>query len=266
MSIIDAIILGIVQGLTEFLPVSSSGHLTIGGYLLGVDFTNGDQNLAFGIVVHAATVMATITVFFSEIKKLLLGTLKFQYNSETQYVLKIALSLIPIMIVGLCFKDFVESLFGNSVMFVGIMLLVTASLLFFTHFFKPKKTHQLGYKDAIIIGLAQAMAIPPGISRSGSTIAVGMLIGVEKSQLAKFSFLMVLVPILGEAFLQLLDGGFSPAQLGISTPALIAGFVAAYFAGLVACKIMINLVQRGKLYYFAIYCAIVGLVAIFASL
>ena len=266
MSIIEAIILGIVQGLTEFLPVSSSGHLTIGQHLLGVDFTTGEQALTFGVVVHAATVMATITVFFTEIKQLAVGTFKFKNNPETQYVLKIALSMIPIMIVGLFFKDFVESLFGNSVTFVGAMLLVTAVLLAFTYFFKPKKSHQLTYKDAFIIGLAQAMAVVPGISRSGSTIATGLLLGVDKSQLAKFSFLMVLVPILGQAFLELIGGEFAPAKSGISTQALIAGFIAAYLAGVMACKIMIKLVQGGKLYFFAIYCAIIGAAILISSL
>ena len=266
MSIIEAIILGLVQGLTEFLPVSSSGHLTIGQHLLGVDFVSGEQSLTFGIVVHAATVMATITVFFTEIKKLAIGTFKFKNNPETQYVLKIILSMVPVMIVGLFFKDFVESLFGNSVTFVGSMLIVTAAVLAFSHFFKPKKSHQLTYKDAFIIGVAQAMAVVPGISRSGSTIATGLLLGVDKSQLAKFSFLMVLVPILGQAFLELIGGEFSPEKSGISTGALIAGFIAAYAAGLMACKIMIKLVQQGKLYYFAIYCAIMGTLIIVTAL
>ena len=266
MTIIEAIILGIVQGLTEFLPVSSSGHLTIGQHLLGVDFTTGEQALTFGIVVHAATVMATITVFFTEIKKLAIGTFKFKYNSETQYILKIVLSMVPIMIVGLFFKDTVESLFGNSVTFVGAMLLVTSALLAFSHFFKPKKSHQLTYKDAFIIGISQAMAVVPGISRSGSTIATGLMIGVDKSQLAKFSFLMVLVPILGQAFLELIGGEFSPSKSGISTSAMIAGFVSAYVAGVMACKIMIKLVQGGKLYYFAIYCAVIGIAIIITTI
>lgn len=257
MSIIEAILLGLIQGLTEFLPVSSSGHLEIGQHLLGVTFAP-DAQLTFGVLVHSATVLATITVFFSEISKLIRGGLQFKYNDQTQYILKIALSMIPIMIVGLFFKDTIEGLFGSSIYLVATMLLVTAALLTFSHFFSPKRTHAVSYKDAFIIGLAQAVAVLPGLSRSGSTIATGLLLGVERSQLAKFSFLMVLVPILGEASLELLDGKFSPEASGISTAALIAGFAAAYISGLFACKVMIKLVSRGKLYYFAIYCAILA--------
>lgn len=258
MSIIEAIILGLIQGLTEFLPVSSSGHLEIGQHLLGITFP-ADAQLTFGILVHSATVMATITVFFSELSKLVRGGLQFKYNSETKYILKICLSMVPIMIIGLFFKDTIEGLFGSSIYLVATMLLVTAALLTFSHFFSPKKSHAITYKDSIIIGLAQAVAVLPGLSRSGSTIATGLMLGVERSQLAKFSFLMVLVPILGEATLELIDGGFSPAASGISTTALVAGFMAAYISGLFACKVMIKIVSKGKLYYFAIYCAILAL-------
>lgn len=258
MTTIEAILLGLVQGLTEFLPVSSSGHLEIGQHLLGITFPP-DAQLTFGVVVHCATVMATITVFAHELWKLICGGVKFRYNAETQYILKIALSMIPVMIVGLFFKDQVEALFGGSIYLVATMLLVTAALLTFSHFFAPRISHPVTYRDAFVVGLAQAVAVLPGLSRSGSTIATGLLMGVDRTQLAKFSFLMVLVPILGEAFLELIDGQFSPQASGIPTIALISGFLAAYISGLFACKVMIKLVSRGKLYYFAIYCTLLAI-------
>lgn len=261
MDLIEAIILGLVQGLTEFLPVSSSGHLAIGQHLLGVTFKD-EASLTFGVVVHAATVLATITVFRNELAKLICGGLKFKYNEETQYLLKIALSMLPILVVGLFFKDEVEAMFDRGIHFVGAMLLVTAALLTFSHFFRPRKSHSVGYKDAFIIGLAQACAVIPGVSRSGATISTGLMLGTDRTQVAKFSFLMVLVPILGEAFLELIKGEFSPAMSGIPTMTLLAGFVAAYLSGLFACKVMIKIVSRGKLYWFAIYCAIVGIVTL----
>lgn len=258
MGTLDAILLGLLQGLTEFLPVSSSGHLVILGNILGANV----ENTTFAILVHAATVLATITVFWGEILQLLRGGLKFKINPESKYLLKIVISMIPVMIVGLFFKDSVEELFGNGIRFVGSMLFVTAALLLLTHFIKPKKTRDITAKDAFIIGLAQAVAVIPGISRSGSTIATGMLLGDDKTQLAKFSFLMVLVPILGEALLELLKGEFSPATSGISGYALTAGFLAAYLSGLFACKVMIRIVSRGKLWWFALYCAVAGTVAV----
>lgn len=258
MGTIDAILLGLLQGLTEFLPVSSSGHLVILGDILGTDV----ENTTFAILVHAATVLATITVFWSEIIRLLKGGLKFRANLESRYLVKIIVSMIPVLIVGLFFKDKVEALFGSGVRFVGCMLFVTAGLLLLTHFIKPKKTRHITAKDAFVIGLAQAVAVIPGISRSGSTIATGMLLGDDKTQLAKFSFLMVLVPILGEAFLELLKGEFSPSASGVSAAALGAGFLAAYLSGLFACKVMIRIVSRGKLWWFALYCAVAGAVAV----
>lgn len=258
MGTLDAILLGLLQGLTEFLPVSSSGHLVILGNILGANV----ENTTFAILVHAATVLATITVFWGEILQLLRGGLQFKINPESKYLLKIVISMIPVMIVGLFFKDSVEALFGNGIRFVGSMLFVTAALLLLTHFIKPKKTRNITAKDAFIIGVAQAVAVIPGISRSGSTIATGMLLGDDKTQLAKFSFLMVLVPILGEAFLELLKGEFAPAASGISGYALTAGFLAAYLSGLFACKVMIRIVSRGKLWWFALYCAVAGTVAV----
>lgn len=255
----QALILGLVQGLTEFLPISSSGHLVIGKEILGIDAGNP----TFEILVHAATVCSTIVVFRKDIAQLFAGLFKFQYNDETAYIFKIAVSMIPILIVGVFFKDFVKNLFGEGIGLVGAMLLVTAILLTFTYFFKPKKAERsITYKDAFIIGVTQAIAVLPGLSRSGTTIATGLLLGDKKSEVAKFSFLMVLIPILGEAFLELLDGQFSPETSGIPTISLIIGFFAAFFSGLVACKLMIEIVKRSKLIYFAIYCAVVGLIAL----
>lgn len=260
MGTIEAILLGLLQGLTEFLPVSSSGHLVLLGHLLGID--NPDQNTTFAILVHAATVLATITVFWGEIVRLVRGGLQFRVNAETRYLFRIAVSMLPILIVGLFFKDQVEALFGDGVRFVGCMLFVTAGLLLLTHFIRPRQARNITVRDAFVIGLAQAVAVIPGISRSGSTIATGMLLGDDRAQLAKFSFLMVLVPILGEAFLELLKGEFAPEASGISGYALTAGFLAAYLSGLFACKVMIRIVSHGKLWWFALYCAAMGSVAI----
>lgn len=263
MDIIEAIILGIVQGLTEFLPVSSSGHLEIGSEILGVA---GEENLTFTIAVHAATVLSTITILHKDIFYLLKGLFKFKLNEETLYLLKIGISLIPIMIVGLFFKDYVESFFGNGLLMVGFMLLLTAALLSFSYFAKPRQKENLSFKDAFIIGVSQALAVLPGLSRSGTTIATGLLLGNKKETIAKFSFLMVIIPILGEAFLDLIKGDFTDTGSSLPTTSLIAGFIAAYIAGCLACKWMINIVKKGKLIYFAIYCLIVGCIAIIYSL
>ncbi|MDD2634755.1 MAG: undecaprenyl-diphosphate phosphatase [Bacteroidales bacterium] len=255
----EALILGLIQGLTEFLPVSSSAHLEIGKTLFGI---NGENNLYFSILVHGATVLSTIVVFRKEILKLIQGGLKFKYNKETDYILKIAVSMIPVIIVGLFFKDQVESLFGgNNMVLVGSMLLVTALILSFTFFFKRNNTRNIAYIDAIIIGIAQAFAVFPGISRSGATIATGLLLGNKKTEIAKFSFLMVLVPILGENFLDIIGGEFSESGLSIS--AMLIGFFSAFISGLLACTAMINIVKKGKLIWFAIYCLVVGIVSIF---
>ncbi|MDL2254896.1 undecaprenyl-diphosphate phosphatase [Bacteroidales bacterium OttesenSCG-928-J16] len=255
----EALILGIVQGLTEFLPVSSSGHLLMMKELLGVEQQGG---VTFEVMVHAATVLSTIIVFRKDIWKLLAGFFKFKYNAETEYLLKIGLSMIPVLIVGLFFKDFVASLFGEGLGLVGSMLLITALLLTLTHFVKFKERHSIRYKDAFIIGLAQACAVLPGLSRSGTTIATGLLLGDRKEEIARFSFLMVLIPILGEAFLELIGGEFAPAASGIPVTSLLIGFFAAFLSGLFACKLMLRIVKNSKLIYFAIYCAVAGLVAI----
>lgn len=262
MNWLEAAILGIIQGLTEFLPVSSSGHLEIGKYLLGVEATN---NLQFTITVHGATVLSTIVIFRKEILDLILGLFKFKWNTETQYISKIAISMIPIGIVGLFFKDNVENLFNsqNMLFMVGCFLCVTAVLLTFTYFAKSKSKN-ISFGDSFIIGIAQTIAILPGISRSGSTIATGLLLKNKREEVAKFSFLMVLIPILGENFLSLLKSSSSVSGSIGSIPLLI-GFITAFTSGLLACKAMIKIVKNGKLIYFAIYCALVGIIAMFFS-
>lgn len=259
MSWLEALVLGIVQGLTEFLPVSSSGHLQIFSALFGY---TGEENLTFAVAVHAATVCSTIVVLRKEIGSLLQGLFRFRWNEETIYICKIIVSMIPVAIVGFFFKDYVEQLFGSGLKLVGAALLLTAALLAFAYYARPRQKTSLSFKDAFIIGLAQACAVVPGLSRSGSTIATGILLGNNKESVAKFSFLMVLVPILGEAFLDLLKGGFSPAQSGISAGTLIIGFIAAFVSGYVACRWMLNLVKKGKLIWFALYCLVVGCLAI----
>lgn len=263
MGWLEAIVLGIVQGLTEFLPVSSSGHLTIGSALFGID---GDENLTFAIVVHTATVLSTIVVLWKEVSVLFKGFFSFKWNEPMQTVCKILVSMIPVAIVGLFFKDYVEKLFGSGLLLVGCMLLVTAALLAFSYYAKPRPKEEISFKDAFIIGIAQACAVLPGLSRSGSTIATGLLLGDKKEQVAKFSFLMVIIPILGESFLSLMKGEFSPEASGISTGALVAGFLAAFISGTLACKWMINIVKKGKLIYFAYYCLAAGLFTIIYSL
>ena len=264
----EAIILGIIQGLTEFLPVSSSGHLIIGKALLGVEHS---ENVVFETVVHGATVLATLTVLWREVWRLLTRFLKLEWceeqrcchwSPETHYVGKIFLSMIPVFIVGMFFKDTVEALFGEGLLLVGIMLLVTAILLALTKFVKFKQTKNVGYLSAFVIGIAQTVAVLPGLSRSGTTIATGLLMGVKKEEVAQFSFLMVIIPILGECFLDIVGGDLAVASSGISATALICGFVAAYISGLFACKWMIALVKRANLAWFAIYCACAGVLSI----
>lgn len=260
MDWLEALVLGVVQGLTEFLPVSSSGHLQIFSALFGIQ---GEENLTFAVAVHAATVCSTIVVLRNEIWDLIKGVFRFSWNPETIYVAKIALSMVPVAIVGLFFKDQVETIFGSGLMIVGISLLITAGLLAFAYYAHPRVKTDISFRDAFIIGIAQACAVLPGLSRSGSTIATGILLGNEKSNVAKFSFLMVLVPILGEALLDLMKGGFSPAESGISMTALVVGFLAAFVSGYIACSWMLNLVKKGKLIWFALYCLVVGILILF---
>ena len=264
MEVWEAVVLGLVQGLTEFLPVSSSGHLQIFNTLFGLQ---GEENLTFAVAVHAATVCSTIVVFREELWRLVRGFFCFRWNPETIYIAKILLSMIPVAVVGFFFKDRVEALFASGLLVVGLSLLLTAVLLSFAYYARPRVKTEISFRDAFVIGLAQACAaILPGLSRSGSTIATGLLLGDRKEEIARFSFLMVLIPILGEALLDALKGGFSPAASGISTLALAAGFVAAFVSGFLACRWMIGLVKRGKLIYFAVYCAIVGTASVIYSL
>ena len=276
----EAIVLGLLQGLTEFLPVSSSGHLEIGKVLLGVETTD---DLLFTTMVHAATVLSTLVVFRTQIWNLLKGfftglkDLKLvkgsdgkttlQCNDETDYLLKICVSMIPILVVGVFFKDFVESLFG-SIMVVGVALVMTAVLLFFSDMASkpgrksvvaPENTYRNGisYWQAAAVGVGQSFAVIPGLSRSGTTISTGLICGVRREVMAQFSFLMVLVPILGESFLEIVGGEFAASSVGAT--ALILGFISAFVSGLFACKVMIALVKKAKLSWFALYCLIAAL-------
>jgi len=262
MSGIEAFILGIIQGLTEFLPVSSSGHLIIGKELLGVH-VNSEAETTFEVLVHFATVLSTICVFWTEIWKLFQGLFKFKLNSETKYVFKICISMIPVLIVGLFFEKQVGAAYGKgAVLLVGGMLLVTAILLSLTHYIRFKERRDISYLDSLLIGISQAIAVLPGLSRSGITISTGLLLGNRKGDIAQFSFLMVLIPILGKAILDIMDGRFSQEISGISIQVMMIGFVAAFTSGWLACKAMIALVKRSKLIYFAIYCAVVGVIAL----
>lgn len=261
MDWLEALILGIIQGLTEFLPVSSSGHLELGKAILGV---NAEKSLAFTVVVHGATVLSTIVVFYKDIWQLIKGLFAFKWNEETQYVAKIFISMIPVIILGMFFKDEVESFFTGNVLLVGSMLLVTALLLASTYLIKQNEK-EISYSNSFIIGIAQAFAVLPGISRSGATISTGLLLGSRKANIARFSFLMVLIPILGANFKDIYDGGMG-ADNGVGVLPLLVGFFAAFISGLLACRWMIGIVKKGRLIYFAIYCFIIGSVAIIYSL
>ncbi|MCB8994759.1 MAG: undecaprenyl-diphosphate phosphatase [Bacteroidales bacterium] len=258
MNWIDALILGLVQGLTEFLPVSSSGHLEIGKALLGID---AEQNLLFTVVVHGATVLSTLVVFYSEILKLIKEGVSFKYNDSTAYILKIILSMIPVLIVGLFFEEKVSSLFDGDLIIVGSMLILTSLLLALTRFIKKDGSKNLPFRDALFMGIAQAAAVMPGLSRSGSTIATGLLLGNKREEVARFSFLMVIIPILGANLLEVVRGDFSLAA-NTSSMSLIVGFLAAFITGILACKWMINMVKKGNLIYFSLYCLLLGISAI----
>jgi undecaprenyl-diphosphatase len=260
MNEFQALILGILQGLTEFLPVSSSGHLEIGHTLLGV---NNSNNLLFAVVVHVATVLSTIVVFRKDIFILVKDLLAFQWNESTIYISKLLFSSIPVLILGLFFKEEIEQFFTGNLFFVGCMLLLTACLLALTQFVKSGNS-KITFLKALLIGIAQAAAVLPGISRSGATIATGLLLKTDKGEIARFSFLMVLIPILGAAFLDIANGEITSNET-IGILPLIVGFVAAFLSGLLACSWMIRVVKRGKLIYFAIYCSVIGLIAIFAA-
>ena len=270
MTWFEALILGLIQGLTEFLPVSSSGHLEIGHAILG---TASEENLIFTVVLHVATVLSTLLVLWNEVAQLIKGTFTtMKWNTEKDYVAKILVSCIPVFIVGVFFKDEVEAFFGNGLLLVGICLLITSTLLFLSEYLTKLRMrkqadgeeigHEVTYKDAFIIGIAQAVAVLPGLSRSGSTISTGLLCGVKKSAMAQFSFLMVLIPVLGEALLDTLDLLKGELVVELGWVPMVVGFLAAFVSGAAAGKWMIGIVRRQKLTYFAIYCLAAGALAI----
>lgn len=266
LSWFEALILGVIQGLTEYLPVSSSGHLAIGQALFGLQ--DGEDQLAFTVLLHIATVLSTVVILWKEIVWIFSDLFKWKWNEGTRYAVNIIISMIPVGIVGLLFKDKVETIFGSGLLVVGICLLVTAALLAFSYWARPRQRETISPLHAFVIGIAQALAVLPGLSRSGSTIATGLLLGNKKETLAQFSFLMVIPPILGEALLDVKDMaevGISTSLGGISPVAALIGFVAAFLVGCLACKWMINIVRRGKLIWFALYCAVVGVATIVFS-
>ncbi|WP_323758112.1 undecaprenyl-diphosphate phosphatase [Roseivirga sp.] len=258
MTIIEAIILGIVQGLTEFLPVSSSGHLEIVKAILG-DTSVPQESLLMTVVLHAATALSTIVIFRKEITELVTGLFQFKNNDQFKYSLKIVVSMIPAAVIGVLFDEEIESLFGGQLLLVGCMLILTAGLLFLAD--KAKRTDKaVSMPNAVTIGIAQAIAILPGISRSGATISTAVLLGIDREKAARFSFLMVVPLILGKVAKDILSGDIASSQ--IESTSLIVGFLAAFLAGLVACKWMIALVKKSQLKYFSFYCLAVGLGAI----
>ena len=269
----DALILGIVQGLAEYLPVSSSGHLEIFREILGIDIPS-DKILQFDIILHAATVLSTIVVLWPMFSKLLMSFIGFKRDAEFYMVWKILLSCVPIAVVGIFLKDYVEEFFGGSLLLVGVCLIITAALLAFAHFtdrtpsgkmVPAEKGREITWADAFIIGCAQAVAVLPGLSRSGTTIATGIMIGDKRSKVAYFSFLMVIIPILGEALLDLKELVVTPSQQGntsVGVLALVIGFFSSFFVGCCACKWMINLVRKGKLVWFSVYCVVMGIICI----
>jgi undecaprenyl-diphosphatase len=256
MNWFEALILGLVQGLTEFLPVSSSGHLEIAQAIFRI---RPAESFYFVIVVHGATVLSTLVVFWQEIVKLIKGTFQFRVTEEMNYMGKIIVSMIPVVLVGLFFKDFVEGLFSGNLLATGIEFLITALLLALAHFIKPKE-RDITYLHSFIIGIAQAVAVIPAISRSGATIATGLLLGNRKEEITKFSFLMVLVPVIGANMLEMVKGNNAGDKIAI--PVLLLGFLVAFISGYFACKWMINLVKRSKMIWFAVYCALIGLLSV----
>ncbi|MDE6271660.1 MAG: undecaprenyl-diphosphate phosphatase [Muribaculaceae bacterium] len=275
MEWLDALILGLVQGLAEYLPISSSGHLEIFREILGIDIPN-DNILQFDIMVHAATVLSTVVILWPMFRKLCVSFFTFRRDADFWYVCKILLSCIPVGIVGVFFKEYVESFFGDGLKVVGICLLITAALLAFAHFSdrlasgrmaKASAGHPISWLDAFIIGCAQAVAVLPGLSRSGTTIATGILLGDKRSEVAQFSFLMVIIPIIGEALLDLKDILSAPAvetaaATELTWNVLLIGFVTAFVVGCAACKWMLNLVKKGKLVWFSIYCVVIAILCL----
>lgn len=269
MNELQALIMGLIQGLTEYLPVSSSGHLTIAGTLFGL---GGTENLTFTIAVHVATVLSTLVILRHEIHSLLKGLADPHaplLSPERRYILAILVSMIPVGIVGLFFKDTVEAIFGSGLHIVGFTLIITSALLTMSYYARPRQKEDISITDAIVIGIAQALAVLPGLSRSGTTIATGLLLGDKKEKVAQFSFLMVIPPILGEALLDIvkaLKDGVPAATGTVTLTSLAIGFLAAFVSGSLACKWMLSIVKQGKLVYFGIYCAIVGSIILASTL
>ena len=269
MTELQALLMGLLQGLTEYLPVSSSGHLTIASALFGIE---GEENLTFTIAVHVATVLSTLVILWREIAWLLRGLVDTKaplLSPERKYILAIIISMIPIGIVGVFFKDYVEAIFGSGLLIVGFSLIITAALLTMSYYARPRQKEEISLWQAFVIGIAQSIAVLPGLSRSGSTIATGLLLGVKKEKMAQFSFLMVIPPILGEALLSILEAakdGAEAAVGSISMSSLLIGFVAAFVSGCLACKWMVSIVKKGKLVYFGVYCAIVGSIILLSSI
>ena len=260
MNWFEALVLGLIQGLTEFLPVSSSGHLELGKYLFGIDH---ESNFYFSITVHGATVLSTLLVFWPDIQNLFKGFFRFRYNDETRYTLKLVISMIPVGIAGFFLSDIAEKYFTGNMVSLGIQFLISALFLFVALLIKTKE-RPIGYIDSFIIGIAQALAVLPAISRSGATIATGMMIGNKKSDLAKFSFLMVLVPIIGANMAEMKSGNISTE--GTSFFAILIGFLTAFISGYLACKWMVSIVKKGNLVWFALYCVLVGIFSIMLGL
>ncbi len=261
MNVFEALILGLLQGLTEFLPVSSSGHLELGKALFGS--INGEDSLGFTVCVHTATVLSTLMVFRKDIFKIFKDIIKLEWNYSTRYVSMLLLSMIPVGILGVFFKDYVELFFNGNTILVGCMLLITAILLALAHFIHPRQK-QLTFVNTFIVGIAQAIAVLPGLSRSGATISTGLLLGLPREEVAKFSFLMVIIPVLGESFLDLIKGGFTSGAIELMP--MITGFIAAFISGLFACKFMIKIVNKGNLLWFSLYCIAIGITAIIVTI
>ncbi len=262
MSWFEALILGLLQGLTEFLPVSSSGHLELGGALFGLE--DPHDFFTFNIIVHGATFMSVVVVFHRDIASLVVNFFRFQWNAEMKFALLLLASAVPTAIVGLLFEEQIEHIFEGRVVFVGTMLLITATLLFLTRF-APESKKDVTLKSALVIGLAQTLAVLPGISRSGATISTALFFGIKRVQAIRFSFLMVLIPVFGANFLKLLRVSEQAGAGTTDTMPLIIGAVTAFIAGVAACRWMLDIVRRGKIEYFSIYCLIAGITAIIAG-
>ncbi len=263
MSWIEAFILGLIQGLSEFLPVSSSGHLELGGVLFGLQ--DPDGFFLFNIMVHGATFLSVLVVFRNDITDMISSCLRLRWDHETKFVVMLLVSAIPVAVVGFLFEEQIESVFQGRVVFVGCMLLITATILFLTRF-APQQHKEVNVARALLVGLAQTIAVLPGISRSGATIATALFLGVDRQKAVRFSFLMVLIPIFGANLLKLLSNSPETTGAGIATAPLIVGTVTAFIAGLIACRWMLKIVAKGKLEYFSAYCLVVGLSAIILGL